>query len=57
MFSKYPDILTTADVCDLLKVSKSTVYKLIQTGELKAKKVAQHYRIPKVELINFINIV
>lgn len=57
MFSKCPDILTTADVCDLLKVSKSTVYKLIQTGELKAKKVAQHYRIPKAELINFINIV
>jgi len=55
MLSKYPDILTTEDVCDLLKVSKHTVYKLIQTGELKARKVAGHYRIQKAELVNFIN--
>lgn len=57
MLTEYPDILTTEDVRNLLKVSKHTVYKLIQTGELKARKVAQHYRIPKVELINFINAV
>lgn len=57
MLTEYPDILTTEDVRSLLKVSKHTVYKLIQTGELKARKVAQHYRIQKAELINFINAV
>lgn len=55
MLSEYPDILTTEDVCCLLKVSKYTIYKLIRTKQLKAKKVAQHYRIQKTELLNFIN--
>ena len=55
MLSEYPDILTTEDVCSLLKVSKYTIYKLIRTKQLKAKKIAQHYRIQKAELINYIN--
>ena len=42
MLLEYPDILTTEDVRNILKVSKHTVYK---------------YRIPKAELINFINAV
>lgn len=57
MLSDYPDILTTEDVCNLLKVSKYTIYKLIRSKKLKAKKVAQHYRIQKAELLNFINAV
>lgn len=57
MLSEYPDILTTDDVCNLLKVSKYTIYKLIHTKQLKAKKVAQHYRIQKSELLNYINAV
>lgn len=38
MLSEYPDILTTEDVCSLLKVSKYTIYKLIRTKQLKAKR-------------------
>lgn len=55
MLSEYPDILTTEDICSLLKVSKYTIYKLIRTKQLKAKKIAQHYRIQKAEPINYIN--
>lgn len=57
MLSDYPDILTTDEVCQLLKVSKNTIYKLIHSGQLKAKKVMRHYRIPKSELLNFMNAV
>lgn len=55
MLSEYPDILTTEDICSLLKVSKYTIYKLIRTKQLKAKKIVQHYRIQKAELINYLN--
>lgn len=55
MLSEYPDILTTEDICRFLKVSKYTIYKLIRTRQLKAKKIAQHYRIQKAELINYLN--
>ncbi len=55
MLSEYPDILTTEDVCKLLKVSKNTIYKLIHSGQLKAKKIMRHYRIPKSELLHFMD--
>ncbi|MEY8421683.1 helix-turn-helix domain-containing protein [Lachnospiraceae bacterium 38-14] len=55
MLSNYPDILTSEDICTLLKISKNTLYKLIHSGQLKAKKVARHYRIPKSELLNYIH--
>lgn len=55
MLSEYPDILTTIEVCQLLKVSKKTLYKLIRSEQLKAKKVACHYRIQKSELLRFMD--
>ena len=55
MLNDYPDILTTKDICKLLKVSKHTVYQLIKTKALIAKKVSRHYRIQKTELINYLN--
>ncbi len=55
MLADYPDILTTDDICKALKISKNTLYKLIYSGQIKARKVARHYRIPKSELLKFIN--
>ena len=55
MLSDYPDILASEDACKLLKISKNTLYKLIHSGQIRAKKVARHYRIPKSELLNYIH--
>ena len=57
MLSEYPDILTTEEVCQLLKVSKNTIYKLIHSKQLKAKNVMRHYRIPKSELLHFMGVI
>lgn len=55
MLSDYPDILTTEDACKLLKVSRHTIYQLIQSNALKAKKIARQYRIKKSDLIYFLD--
>lgn len=55
MWTNYPDILTTEDVCKLLRVSKHTIYQLIASKELKAVKIARHYRIKKIDLFAFLN--
>ena len=55
MWTNYPDILTTDDACKLLRVSKHTIYKLINSNELKARKIARHYRIQKAELLKFLD--
>lgn len=43
---KFPVALTPRQVAKILQLSKSSVYKLIDRGEIKAKKYGNVYRIP-----------
>lgn len=45
---------TTDEVAEILKVGRRTVYNYIKTGELKATRLGREYRVPAVELENFI---
>ena len=42
--------LTAAEVAEQLRVSKMTVYRLVQRGELPAVRVGRNYRIREREL-------
>ena len=48
-------IYTIEECADLLKVSVSTVRKLIASGELKAFKVGGQWRIRKEDLDSYID--
>ncbi|MCR1952933.1 helix-turn-helix domain-containing protein [Clostridium sp. DSM 100503] len=48
-------IYTVQEVCDYLKVSKNTVYGLINQGELKCKKVGRAYKITENALCNYVS--
>ncbi len=39
--------LTVAEVAALMRVSKMTVYRLVQAGELSAVRVGRSYRVPE----------
>ena len=39
--------LTVAEVAALIRVSKMTVYRLVQHGELPAVQVGRSYRVPE----------
>lgn len=41
---------TPEEVADILKVNKNTVYELIKSGEISAKKLGRVYRIPATSL-------
>jgi excisionase family DNA binding protein len=45
-----PKVYTPEQVAEILQLNKSTVYKLINRGEIMAKKVGRVYRIPKQSL-------
>jgi excisionase family DNA binding protein len=45
------EILTTEEVCKLLRVSRQTIYKLVDQGKLPGTKVGQSYKFLKSELI------
>lgn len=39
--------LTVAEVAELMRVSKMTVYRLVHSGELAAVRVGRSFRVPE----------
>lgn len=48
---QYDEILTPEEVANLLKLSIGSVYRLLETGELKGGKIASTWRIPKQSVL------
>ena len=57
MLKAYPDILNIDEMCEVLKVSTKTGYKLLKEGKISSIKVGRTYRIPKVHLLSYMRIV
>ena len=45
-----PKVYTQEQVAEILQLSKNTVYRLINRGEIIAKKIGKVYRIPQRSL-------
>jgi excisionase family DNA binding protein len=41
------DVLTIGELSDYLKISKSTLYKLVREGRVPCQKVGRHWRFRK----------
>jgi len=55
LLSNYNDLLTASEVAEIIRVNKSTVYKLIKRGDIKAIKLGREYKFPKLYIIeNFL---
>ena len=55
MLEKYPDVLNTKEVMEILDIDKNLLYKLIHTGQLPAYKIGQKkWRINKDSLIEYL---
>ncbi|PFG34148.1 helix-turn-helix domain-containing protein [Sanguibacter antarcticus] len=46
--------LTVAEVAEVMRVSKMTVYRLVHSGELPAVQVGKSYRVPQEALQAFL---
>lgn len=49
------EYLTPREVMDLLYIGKNTLYKLLNSGELKGFRVGRQWRITKYSLEGFCN--
>ena len=47
MLRKYPDVMNIEQMCDALRISTKTGYKLLHEGKIPAMKIGRSYRIPK----------
>lgn len=48
------EILTIVEAADLLRIPRSSVYKLAQQGKIPAQKVGRHWRFHRVTLLRWI---
>lgn len=53
MISK--EILTREEVMEILKIGRSTFYKLLQNGELKGFKEGNRYKVPAESIDEYIS--
>ena len=54
MFPDYPDIVTVAQLQEMLHISRQLAYALINSGQIPALKVGNSFRIPKIRVIEFV---
>ena len=54
MLIEYPDILTTDEACEALRIGYNALYDLLQSGKLKAYRNGRLWRIPKKSVIQYI---
>ena len=49
-----PDVLTIPELQKVLRIGRSTAYRLIKTSELRCIRIGRSIRIPKEYLLEFI---
>ncbi len=49
-------VLTVAEVCNILQVSRATVYRIIKEKELKAIKVRKTVRVKESDLEEYLSV-
>ena len=47
MFNQYPDIMTVAEACGTLQMSRNTLYELLRNKDIKAFQVNRIWKIPR----------
>ena len=52
MFAEYPDIVTVKDLQAMLGISRHAAYDLLGEGEISCIRLANAYKIPKINVIN-----
>lgn len=57
MFSNYPDVVNVEQLCEMLGgISVKTGYRLLKTGAIKSFVIARRYRIPKINVIEYLEV-
>lgn len=49
-----PLVLRVDDLMPVLKIGRNAAYALVRSGQLKALRIGNSYRIPRNELVRFL---
>ena len=54
LFADYPDIVTVRQLQVMLGISRHAAYDLLGEGEISCIRLANAYKIPKINVINYV---
>jgi len=54
MFPDYPDIVDVKQLQGMLGISRHLAYDLIADGYIRGIKIGNAYKVPKVNVINYV---
>ncbi len=54
-FDDLPITLRVEDLMPILGIGRNTAYELVRSGKIKSIRIGRKIRIPKVEILAFLN--
>jgi len=54
MFSRYPDIVTVAQLQKMLGVGRNTAYRLLKKNMIPSIRIGSVHKIPKSHIIKYL---
>ena len=53
-FNEYPDIISVAQLCEILNISEATALKLVHSGKIKSNRVGRIHKIVKSSVLEYL---
>lgn len=58
IFREYPDVVNVEQMCEMLGgISTKTGYRLLKQNEIKHFKIGRSYKIPKLHIFEYLDVV
>lgn len=54
MFTSYPDLVDMNQLREMLKIGSTLTYKLLKDNTIKSMKIGRQYKIPKINIIDYL---
>lgn len=55
MLKDYPDVLTVAQVAEVLGVCEKTVYRLVRSKAIGSRRIGRIIKVPRVCVSDYLN--
>ncbi len=56
IFQEYPDVVSVEQLCKMLRIGRNTAYHLLKSGTIQAIRIGRQYRIPKKQVIHYMDL-
>ena len=54
MEKDYSDLITVAELCEIMMISRNVAYKLLESGELHCFRMGRNWKIPRQSVNDYI---